>query len=90
VFESSFTLVFTMLTYSRKGRWALSLPLSFAPLVEFCDEISGKSTTGGGDPTDRAQNGEIGTCSDDVCHTPFRDSGNEAFIRVPRMFHSHV
>jgi hypothetical protein len=24
------------------------------------------------------------------CHTPFRDSGNEASIRVPRMFHSHV
>jgi hypothetical protein len=23
-------------------------------------------------------------------HTPFRDSGNEASIRVPRMFHSHV
>jgi hypothetical protein len=26
----------------------------------------------------------------DYCHTPFRDSGNEASIRVPRMFHSHV
>jgi hypothetical protein len=25
-----------------------------------------------------------------VCHTPFRDSGNEASIHVPRMFHSHV
>jgi hypothetical protein len=25
-----------------------------------------------------------------LCHTPFRDSGNEASIRVPRMFHSHV
>jgi hypothetical protein len=24
------------------------------------------------------------------CHTPFRDRGNEASIRVPRMFHSHV
>jgi hypothetical protein len=24
------------------------------------------------------------------CHTPFRDSENEASIRVPRMFHSHV
>jgi hypothetical protein len=24
------------------------------------------------------------------CHTPFRDSRNEASIRVPRMFHSHV
>jgi hypothetical protein len=24
------------------------------------------------------------------CHTPFWDSGNEASIRVPRMFHSHV
>jgi hypothetical protein len=27
---------------------------------------------------------------DDICHTSFRDSGNEASIRVPRMFHSHV
>jgi hypothetical protein len=26
----------------------------------------------------------------DPCHIPFRDSGNEASIRVPRMFHSHV
>jgi hypothetical protein len=25
-----------------------------------------------------------------ACHTPFRDSENEAFIHVPRMFHSHV
>jgi hypothetical protein len=25
-----------------------------------------------------------------VCHTPFRDSRNEASIRVPRMFNSHV
>jgi hypothetical protein len=25
-----------------------------------------------------------------MCHTPFRDSGNEASIRVPRMLHSHV
>jgi hypothetical protein len=24
------------------------------------------------------------------CHTPFPDRGNEASIRVPRMFHSHV
>jgi hypothetical protein len=24
------------------------------------------------------------------CHSPFRDSGNEASIRVPRMFHSHI
>jgi hypothetical protein len=24
------------------------------------------------------------------CHFPFRDSGNEASIRVPRMFNSHV
>jgi hypothetical protein len=24
------------------------------------------------------------------CHTPFRDGRNEASIRVPRMFHSHV
>jgi hypothetical protein len=26
----------------------------------------------------------------DWCHTPFRHSGNEASIRVPRMLHSHV
>jgi hypothetical protein len=25
-----------------------------------------------------------------LCHTPFWDSGNEASIRVSRMFHSHV
>jgi hypothetical protein len=25
-----------------------------------------------------------------LCHTPFRESGNEASICVPRMFHSHV
>jgi hypothetical protein len=24
------------------------------------------------------------------CHTPFQESGNEACIRVPRMFQSHV
>jgi hypothetical protein len=24
------------------------------------------------------------------CHNPLRDSGNEASIRVPRMFHSHI
>jgi hypothetical protein len=24
------------------------------------------------------------------CHTPFRDNGNEASIRVPKMFNSHV
>jgi hypothetical protein len=28
--------------------------------------------------------------SDTTCHTPFRESGNEASIRVPRMFKSHV
>jgi hypothetical protein len=27
---------------------------------------------------------------DTTCHTPFRDSGNEDSIRVPRMLHSHV
>jgi hypothetical protein len=25
-----------------------------------------------------------------ICHTPFRDRGNDASICVPRMFHSHV
>jgi hypothetical protein len=25
-----------------------------------------------------------------ACHTPFRERGNEASIRVPRMFKSHV
>jgi hypothetical protein len=24
------------------------------------------------------------------CHTPFRERGNEASIRVPRMFKSHI
>jgi hypothetical protein len=32
-FESSFTFMFTMWTYSRKGRWASTFPLSFTPLV---------------------------------------------------------
>jgi hypothetical protein len=27
---------------------------------------------------------------DPRCHTPFRDSGNEASIRVTKMFHLHV
>jgi hypothetical protein len=26
----------------------------------------------------------------EVCHTPFREIGNEASIRVPRMFKSHA
>jgi hypothetical protein len=26
----------------------------------------------------------------DYCHTPFRERGNEASIRVPRMFKSHA
>jgi hypothetical protein len=30
------------------------------------------------------------TIKNKYCHTPFRDSGNEASICVPRMFHSHV
>jgi hypothetical protein len=25
-----------------------------------------------------------------ICHTPFREGGNEASIRVPGMFKSHV
>jgi hypothetical protein len=28
--------------------------------------------------------------SDTTCHTPFRESRNEASIRVPRMFKSHI
>jgi hypothetical protein len=34
--------------------------------LEFCDEIFGKSTTGGGDQTDRAHNIGIGTRLGDV------------------------
>jgi hypothetical protein len=34
--------------------------------LEFCDAISQKSNTGGGDPTDRAHDGGIGTRSSDV------------------------
>jgi hypothetical protein len=34
--------------------------------LQFCDEISGKPTTSGGDPTDRAHDGGIGTRSGDV------------------------
>jgi hypothetical protein len=29
-------------------------------------------------------------CFDTTCHTPFRESGNEASIRVPSMFKSHI
>jgi hypothetical protein len=32
-FKSSFTLVVMMWTYSRKGRWTSTFPVSFAPLV---------------------------------------------------------
>jgi hypothetical protein len=28
--------------------------------------------------------------SDTTCHTPFQENGNEASIRVPRIFKSHV
>jgi hypothetical protein len=28
--------------------------------------------------------------SDTTCHSPFRESENKAFIRVPRMFKSHI
>jgi hypothetical protein len=34
--------------------------------LEFCDDISSKSTTSEGDPTDRAHDGGIGTRSGDV------------------------
>jgi hypothetical protein len=34
--------------------------------LEFCGKISGKSTTSGGDPTDRAHGGGIGMRSGDV------------------------
>jgi hypothetical protein len=34
--------------------------------LEFCDEIFGKSTTGGGDPTDQAHDGGIGMHLGDV------------------------
>jgi hypothetical protein len=34
--------------------------------LEFCDKISGKSTTGGGDLMDQAHDGGIGACSGDV------------------------
>jgi hypothetical protein len=40
-----------------------SLPCNW---LEFCDEISRKSTIGGGDPTDEAHDGGIGMHSCDV------------------------
>jgi hypothetical protein len=40
--------------------------LSSASLVGVCDEIFGKSTIGGGDPTDRARDGGIGRRKGDV------------------------
>jgi hypothetical protein len=38
--------------------------------LEFCDEISGKSTTGGGDPMDRTHDGGMGMRSGDVTFPP--------------------
>jgi hypothetical protein len=43
-----------------------TFPLSSTLLVGVCDEISKKSTTGGGGPTDREHDGEIGMRSGDV------------------------
>jgi hypothetical protein len=43
-----------------RNRPSLSLPCRW---LEFCDEISGKSTTSGGDPTNQAHDGGIGTRS---------------------------
>jgi hypothetical protein len=43
-----------------------TFPLSSAPWLEFCDEISEKSTTGGGDLMDRVHDGGIGMCSGNV------------------------
>jgi hypothetical protein len=37
-----------------------------------------------------AKGGKKGRKRHPGCHTPFRESRNEASIRVPRMFHSHV
>jgi hypothetical protein len=65
-FESSFTLMFTMWTYLRKGDWCRPSHSLLHHWLEFCDEISTKPTAGGGDPTDRAHDGEIGTHSGDV------------------------
>jgi hypothetical protein len=65
-FKSSFTLVFTMCTYSRKGDGHRPSHSLLHHWLEFYDEISGKSTTGGGDPTDRAHDGGIGSRSGDV------------------------
>jgi hypothetical protein len=52
--------------YSRKGRWTSTFPFSSMTLVGVFDEISRKSTTGGGDSTDRAHDGGTGTHSGDV------------------------
>jgi hypothetical protein len=50
----------------KKGEMGIDLPTLFRAVGwSFCDEISGKSTTGGGDLTDRAHDGGIGTCSGD-------------------------
>jgi hypothetical protein len=65
-FESSFTLVFTMWTYSRKGRWTPTSHTLLHRWLEFCDEILEKFTTGGGDPTDQKHDGGIGMRSGDV------------------------
>jgi hypothetical protein len=48
----------------KKGEMDANLPTLF--WLEFCDEISGKSTTSGGDLMDRAHDGGKGTRSGDV------------------------
>jgi hypothetical protein len=39
---------------------------------------------------DQVQEESIDQGRDEDCHTPFREIGNEASIRVPRMFKSHA
>jgi transposase InsO family protein len=41
-------------------------------------------------PQTDGQTERLNQILEDMCHTPFRDSGNEASIRVIRMFYSHI
>jgi hypothetical protein len=50
----------------------------------------GEDEAGSWGPLDREMRGRWPAWKARTCHTPFQERGNEASIRVPRMFKSHV
>jgi hypothetical protein len=62
---------------SGRGRWSAERKL---PVVRYQEETA----------IGRGTEGALWLNGEGECHTPFWDSGNEASIRVPRIFHSHV